>query len=161
MGMTSGMLDLSNTDDSVTNFKDSGSAMAGGSMGASMSDAAMVSTSDQLKTYAAGMMHSNANVESVQSSNSSVSMNYKESGKLFGFIPTMVKVRSTTDANGNVSLSYPWYHFLVSTNDSTLKSDMESSIKSSVSGSASGTLSARMQAEFMADMATAFSSTSK
>jgi hypothetical protein len=160
----------------------------GSSNTAAMTDPAQVSTGTDLNTYADAAMHSDSNIQNVQLSNTAVAMTYSEPGKLFGFIPVSLSTKAAVDASGNVTVSYPWYHFLVSTNDANLKSDLQARIQSTMDNDASASanaaatnsamastsnstvnstnnsiatndgFSARMQAEIMADLEDGFSS---
>ena len=62
--------------------------------------------------------------------------------KLFGFIPVTVNATANVDANGNVTVSYPWYAFLMSTN----RADLETKIQSNVSADAGASAKADAQA---------------
>jgi hypothetical protein len=151
MMMTTGTLTLSSSDSAVMNAN---------SM--TTPDGAMVSSGTQLNTYAAAVVHSDSNIQNVQLSNTMVGMTYKEQGKLFGFIPLSVNTHAQVDQTGAVTITYPWYHFLVSTDDSGLQSNIQASVHSTMANfmpaAANAQLSARAQAELMDDLEAGFKS---
>ncbi len=53
-----------------------------------------------------------------------VTVNYKAPAKLFGFIGIKMNVHVVSDANGKVTVTLPWYKFLVSTKFSNVADDM-------------------------------------
>jgi hypothetical protein len=144
---------LMSSDPTVVNFS--------GSMAPTASDAAMVQSSDQLSTYAAGMMHADANIQDVQSSPSMVSVSYKKPGELFGFIPTTITEQGEVKSDGTVTFSYPWYHFLVSTNDNAnLQTNLQAQVQPMLNANMNGTFSAQDQAQIMAALYTGMSAKS-
>ncbi len=147
---------LSNTDDAVLNFSNNATP--------AVSDASTVGTRDQLSAYAAGVMHSDDNIQNVQMSSSSVIMNYKQPGRFLGFIPVTVSTQAQVNQDGSVSISHPWYDFLAMTNDSAIRTSIQAQLQQSMASTTPGgdiAFSPQMQAQIMADMHTAFSDMSK
>ena len=65
----------------------------------------------------------------VESAEDHVALTAKQSVKLFGFIPVTVKITTNVDANGDVTISYPWWAFLAVTNKAKLESKIEAQTK--------------------------------
>lgn len=84
-----------------------------------------VTTSAELETYVDEVESSDDSVGDVEVEADRVSVEYKQKGKLFGFIPSTVSAEVIVNADGTVDVSYPWYSFLVSLD----KADTEESIK--------------------------------
>ncbi|MDO8514034.1 MAG: hypothetical protein Q7S50_00650 [bacterium] len=64
-----------------------------------------------------------------ESAEDHVALTSKQSVKLFGFIPVTVKMKVNVDANGDVTVSYPWWTFLAVTNRDNLESKIEAQTK--------------------------------
>lgn len=98
--------------------------------------AANVSSSGDLNSFVKSEMKADANLGSVGVDSNSVNVNYKEQAKLFGFIPMKTSVTVTVDNSGNVTLHYPWYRFLMSVDDSNLKTNLQSNAAAAMSANA-------------------------
>lgn len=116
-----------------------------GTVQATASSPSAVTTRAALSGYVAAEMKADKNISSVEAASDSVAVSYKQSAKLFGFIPVTVNATATVDASGNVTVSYPWYAFLMATN----KSDLEARIQNQVSADVN--LDASANAEANAD----------
>ncbi len=145
------MLNLSRTQ--VTS--DANTSSTASAMVSAYGNPASVSTNTNLNAFAHAVIMNDSNVSAVQSDNAHVTVWYKVPTHFLGFIRTDVNAQATTDANGNVSVHYPWYTFL-STKDSS--ANLKANLQAQVSGSASanGTLSAHDQAMLIDKMHTAF-----
>jgi len=55
----------------------------------------------------------------------SVTVNYKAPAKLFGFISMHMNIHVVSDADGKVSVSFPWYKFLVASNFNNVSGEMD------------------------------------
>lgn len=70
------------------------------------------SNEDMLKNRFQKLIEENDQVEDISSDETKVETVYKQRGKLFGFIPVWMTVRSEVRAGGTASVHYPWYSFL-------------------------------------------------
>jgi hypothetical protein len=120
-----------------------------------VTSAEMVASQDDLSTYTAATVKGDANLVSADLSPRAVSVSYKERGYVFGFIPTWITARAEASADGTVQISYPWYGFLVSTDEVGLKSKVETSAAPTLTASGNGsvnagaTFTAQAQAELL------------
>ncbi|NNM83619.1 hypothetical protein HKL94_00130 [Candidatus Parcubacteria bacterium] len=104
------------------------------------------SSSATLHTHAAALVASDTNVSSVTLSPQKVTLSYKEPAKLFGFIGVWVPVSVSVGATGTTTVAYPWYSFLMSTNQAALTIRAQAAVdKEMVAASSSNRLSANMQ----------------
>jgi hypothetical protein len=99
----------------------------------STSDSTAVDSSIQ------AVLNSNSNVSKVETSDNSVSVWYKESGKFLGFIPVTISTKASADASGKAKISHPWYDFLTVTDDSAAQTQLQSKVAGQAS--ANGQLS--------------------
>lgn len=84
----------------------------------SIDDVAGVQSSAGLESYAATSVRDDERLESVSLEDNMLSVRYKTDAKLFGFIPASMHVDAVVDANGAVTVRYPWYAFLMSSFES-------------------------------------------
>ncbi len=123
-----------------------------------------VSAESEISGYVAAQMAADANVSKVESSRSRVSVTYPQKAMLFGFVPVTVEATATVLANGAVDVRYPWYTFLMVTNEVDLESEIESRVSTlpspslAASAETSVELSARAQAELIDTMRVAMES---
>ncbi|GEM_PF-916575 len=115
----------------------------GGSVKATASTASTVKTRADLSGYVAAEMKADSNISSVEAASGNVAVSYKQRAKLFGFIPVTIDATADVDASGNVTVSYPWYAFLMVTN----KSDLETRIQNRVSADVNLDASANANAD--------------
>ena len=73
------------------------------------------------------------NVSKVEASADNVSVAYKQRAWLFGVVPVMVKALATVRADGSVDVQYPWYAFLMITNEADLEAQVASRVGALVS----------------------------
>src|SRR3989344_3384943 len=99
-----------------------------GTVKATVSSPSSVTTQTDLSGYVAAEMKADTNVSSVEATSDSVAVTYKQQAKLFGFIPVIVDATAPVDAGGSVTVSYPWYAFLMVTNKSDLKARIQGSV---------------------------------
>jgi hypothetical protein len=122
--------------------------------------AEFVKDRDALSAYVRSGMQNDENIQSVETEDDSVTMEYRRPGRLFGFIPVTMTERATVNADGSVKVSYPWYRFLVSTEAKT--ADLETDLQSRVSAwrarmeNASSSFSASARASIIGEMMSAF-----
>ncbi len=105
-------------------------------------------------------VQSDENVSKVDSDDDSVSLWYKSTFKLFGFIPMTANLKATADADGSVRVSRPWYSFLATSEASNAE---EVAVKSEVTAvvqsyntSADATFSAEAKTAIVRAMQRAF-----
>jgi hypothetical protein len=109
-----GMLMITQQD--VANSTDtSGSAM--------VTSSADVASDADFASYAKDQMMQDSQIKEVDATNNSVAVKYAEQGRFLGIFPVTMTSTATVAADGNVTFSYPWYHFLTTTsaNDATMR----------------------------------------
>ncbi len=84
----------------------------------SVSDAEDVQTAAGLESYAAASVRDDDRLESAKLSDGTLTVTYRTDAKFLGFIPGSIRVTAMTDADGNVTVRYPWYAFLMPTYES-------------------------------------------
>ncbi len=89
-------------------------------------DVSDVRTVASLESYAGAMVSEDDRVKEIQMEDGTLSVRYGVDAKLFGFIPMQMTVRTEVAADRTVSVSYPWYSFLVMKTES--ESDLEARI---------------------------------
>ncbi len=104
-----------------------------------------VANSDDLHAYAVTALKSDANLKGMVFDHNMVTVSYPAHGHFLGLIPVTFVVDATADADGNVTLSYPWYKFLVTTDLAKIQTALHD--EGALSGNASTT------ALFQADLA--------
>lgn len=85
---------------------------------------AYIKTSDDVSAYNKLVVENTPQVSSVDATDQQVNVGYVQSGKMLGFIPVRMKAHVTVDASGNVQVMLPWYHFLVSSDSSSIESSV-------------------------------------
>ncbi|MDB5264684.1 MAG: Cell wall surface anchor family protein [Parcubacteria group bacterium] len=117
-----------------------------------------IKTSDDLDLYFRSVMHDDDHINSVGvGEDNSVDMDYKTEGRFLGFIPMLMHAKTHVNADGTVSISYPWYRFLVSmSNDDELRADIEARVAAWKDQMASTTVSASAQASLFDSIREAF-----
>ena len=120
-----------------------------GSVRAIISSPSAVTTRADLSGYVAAEMKADKNISSVEAASDNVAVTYKQNAKLFGFIPVTVDATANVDAEGNVTVSYPWYAFLMMTN----KSDLQATIQNRVTADANLAASTNVTADASAEAA--------
>lgn len=122
-----------------------------GSAEATQIAATSVRTQAELSGFVASQLVSDENVSRVETSADDVSVTYEQRAHLFGFVPVTVEATATVSADGSIDVSYPWYAFLMTTNEG----ELEATIEQRVSGSVSAATNAS------ADAAAGFTSTTQ
>jgi hypothetical protein len=116
-------------------------------------DPVAVATDADLDAYARGVIASDPHVHRVDSSADHVALSYDERAWLLGFIPTEVAATARIDADGTASVSYPWYRFLMATDQDAVQASVDETFAASGNrAAATGSLSANAQARFLADL---------
>ncbi len=93
----------------------------------SVNDAADVHTAAALEAYAGSSVKDDERLESAALENNELTVRYKTDAKFLGFIPASIMVTATVDAEGNATVRYPWYAFLMPTYES--RAELEARIE--------------------------------
>ncbi len=103
---------------------------------------ANVKTRADLSGFVAAQMKSDNNISAVESASDSVAVTYKQKARLFGFIPVTVNATANVDASGNVTLSFPWYAFLMATNKADLEANIQNRVDAALDANANANANA-------------------
>lgn len=110
-----------------------------------------VRTQEDLKAFAESSLRGDANLEGMTFSDSMVDVAYKSKGRFLAIIPMTFTAMARVKADGDVSIKYPWYHFLVTSEDNAnLEASMKSEIQAMLNSSAKGSLTASQEAAIAA-----------
>lgn len=121
---------------------------------------ANISTDDDLKVYTKSLKNEDKNVSKVEVTDNQILLAYRQPSKFLGFIPSMSTAYVKIDAQGNLSVDYPWYTFLSVKDDEKLKADLQMQI-TAVNGTttiAFSDLSVRSRAKIIQALHTALKS---
>lgn len=90
-----------------------------------------VATEEDLRTFASNSLMVDQNLKAMEFTNSSVEVAYQSKGKLLAIFPMKINVVARVNASGEVTIDYPWYHFLLTDteDDQALRASMENEIK--------------------------------
>lgn len=91
---------------------------------------------------------SDEKIKEVRSTESDVKVDYQAKAKFLGFIPFTTTVSVVVDNDGIVTVSYPWYKFLIAVqNDTELRANVEAKAKASADANlgAGSSVSAKAQ----------------
>jgi hypothetical protein len=100
--------------------------------------AANVKSDADLKGFVAAEIKGDKNVSQVETSAENVAVTYNQHAKLFGFIPVKVKATAVVDANGDVSVSYPWWTVLAATDKAALEAELQAKVDAAFSANQNG-----------------------
>lgn len=78
-----------------------------------------VRSSAGLESYAATTVRDNEKVESIELGEGAMRLQYRKDARFLWLIPSTMKTTITVHADGSVEVRYPWYAFLMSTDEST------------------------------------------
>lgn len=109
-----------------------------------------VKSNDDLKAYVASQMRSDTNLSAVETTSSDVAVTYKQHGRFLGFIPVTLDATATVDQNGQVTMHYPWYSFLTTTDRADVQAKLQAQVDAmtgQTSGTASTTAAIQLTAE--------------
>lgn len=95
--------------------------------------ASQVSTEDDLRAFALSSMRSDEDLNSISFESDTVTVVYNDEGRFIGFIPVTLTVKVSVDQNGDVTIDYPWYGFLVAKD----KADIDARVRAAIDGAAS------------------------
>ncbi len=132
--------------------------------GAEVTSATNVSSDADVQSYSHSVIKNDVNVTAVSADENTVSVTYKEPAKFLGFINTTLSVTAKSDVDGNVTISYPWYAFLIAKpNDAALHASAQAQAHAAaqsavVQANATTTMTARLQAALISALHEAFQS---
>lgn len=131
------------------------SSLAAGTNTAPASADAVRSDND-LSAYASAALRADEHLDAVAFGENAVEVTYYEQGRLLALFPITMKARARVAADGEVTVSYPWYRFLVASDANT---DLSSSLKVNVDADATLSVSekAALMDEIRAALATSAS----
>lgn len=99
-----------------------------------------VTTSDSFTTYITALVRSDAKMDSVEIDGSSMDVRYRQDARFLGFIPASMMVAVAVDEQGDVTVTYPWYAFLMSASAKAevVETELQSRVTSAISGMSAG-----------------------
>jgi len=95
-----------------------------------VTEADSVRTSASLESYAAATVRSDERLKSLEMTENGMEMVYRKAAKFLWIFPASLTARVTVDQQGDVEVRYPWYAFLMSTDES--KAALEAEIRDEV-----------------------------
>lgn len=107
------------------------SGLSTGPAAGGMSAAAVISN-DDLDAYARTAMTADANIQAMRATADGVALSYKERAYFLGFIPASLTTTAQADANGDVSVKYPWYGFLFRKSHTDLQTSLKANVQASM-----------------------------
>lgn len=96
-----------------------------------ISDADFVRSSGSLESYASATVRADERLESIVVADGRMEMEYRKSAKFLWLIPASMTVHVAVDEDGEVSVRYPWYSFLMKTEMS--RAEIEASLAAEIS----------------------------
>jgi len=124
----------------------------GGNTETSVIAASSVRTQADLSGYVAAQIVADENISEVEASAQDVSVTYAQRAKLFGFVPVHVEATATVMADGSVDVSYPWYAFLMTTNEAELEASLHESVEGSAALAATADASVGFDSQAQAEL---------
>ncbi len=107
-----------------------------------------VSNRGQLRSFLNHVVKGDDNISDVHVSSTTIETHYELPAKFLWAIPTNIKADVVVNADGSVTVNYPWYAFLFSKNGE-IDNKLTQSISSTTGTGASTTLSANAQAHLL------------
>lgn len=89
-----------------------------------------VRTSASLESYAGAIVRADERLNSVEMNEGRMDMEYKKPAKFLWIFPASLKAHITVDQEGVVTARYPWYAFLMSTDES--RTALEAEIRNEI-----------------------------
>jgi|GEM_PF-3352137 len=114
--------------------------------------AAEVHDRNELRQFARAALQEDRNIENVHISSTTVRTEYPTRARFLGVVPANVKAQVDVNADGTVSVTFPWYAFLFATNKGELQSQVQNSVLSTLgistttAGAPEGQLTPQQQA---------------
>jgi hypothetical protein len=104
-----------------------------------------VNSDGELSSFIGAQIRGDKNVDQIQATPDTVAVTYREHAKLFGLIPVVVDTTAIVNADGTITVSYPWYGFLLSTNND-LKAKVQDRVQTALNAHASANANASANA---------------
>lgn len=104
-----------------------------------------VSNRGELRSFLNHILKNDAHIENVHVSSTTIETHYNMPAKFLWAIPTNISADVTVNANGSVTVTYPWYAFLFAKNGE-IENTLTQTLSSSTEATASSTLSASAEA---------------
>lgn len=99
-----------------------------------------MSTMNDLRLYTRSLEQEDRDIENVEMQDDHIVLAYRQPAKFLGLVPVSVIANVKVDAQGNVSVDYPWYTVLSFKNDAKLKEELRLKVAEVIhSGNAAGT----------------------
>lgn len=92
-------------------------------------DPETVSDNTVLATYAQSLLVSDEDAERVEVTEGAVALTYKQRAEFLGLVPVLVDTTVTVDEAGEVTIDYPWYRFMASVDEDSLRTAIESNVE--------------------------------
>lgn len=109
-----------------------------------------VETDSDLEAYVATALRSDESLDDVSFSEDSVTVTYKERGRLLALVPMTFTVRALAHADGTVELNYPWYSFLTLDDQDEIETDLRIAVDNAIRAHALGSVRAEGESEHLA-----------
>ena len=96
-------------------------------------------------------MMTDDNITKIAANDNQVALYYNEPVKILGVIPASATIQAMVDANGNVTVTYPWWYdvFVKDTTKASLQSDINNTAGTIARGEATTTLSSTVKARLV------------
>lgn len=128
------------------------SLSAGTEEGTAPTSAVQVKSETDLSAYTTAALRADERIDAVSFAEDAVEVSYYEQGRLIGIFPVTMKARAKVASDGTVTVSYPWYRFLVASDDTNadVKAKLESRVAAlRADATAETALTASAKAELM------------
>jgi|GEM_PF-2695128 len=100
-----------------------------------------VNTPGDLEVYTRTLEQQDKKISKIEVDDSRIFLAYRQPARFLGIIPVSVLANVEVDAQGNVSIDYPWYTFLTVKEDEKLKAELQAKVGEILgTGGASGTV---------------------
>ena len=95
-----------------------------------VSDADFVRSAASLESYASATVRADERLESIEVADGRMDMTYRKEAKFLWLIPVSMTVDVSVSENGEVAVRYPWYAFLMQTDER--RADLEARLAAEI-----------------------------
>jgi hypothetical protein len=95
-----------------------------------------VVTKEDLSGYVAEQVQKDKNISVIDTASDHVALTYKEPAKLFGIVPFSIDTTATVDQSGDVTISYPWWNYLVTTDSAGAQARVQNNVNAALGANA-------------------------